>query len=132
MRSRRAFFDRRQDLLLDEGRSSEHHRAPDATPTDDCSHRHARVFAVAGDRHASGFSEQQRDRSGIFFGFKPRGCRCSVNARHDDYNGGRRSTCRRRGDDDGAGRNNGTAPSSDHNDHGSSAGCDRSASYAIG
>ena len=88
MRSRSASFRRRQDLLLDEGRSSEHHRASDATPTDDRTRGLARVLAVAGDRHVPALPEQRCKSNGKLYRSEPC-CFLCLGGRFDHDNRGR-------------------------------------------
>jgi hypothetical protein len=102
VRSRRASFRRRHDLLLDEGRSSEHHRAPDATPTDDRTRGHTRVLAVAGDRHVPALPEQRCNPNSKLYRSEPC-CFLRLNGRFDHDNRGRHGS----GHSPGSGHNGG-------------------------
>ena len=102
MRSRRASFRRSHDLLLDEGRSSEHHRAPDATPTDDRTRGHTRVLAVAGDRYVPALPEQRCNPNSKLYRSEPC-CFLRLNGRFDHDNRGRHGS----GHSPGSGHNGG-------------------------
>ena len=124
MRKRRASSVRLQDLLLDEGCSSEHHRSPDATPTADCTRCHARVFAVAGDRHVPALAEQRCISNSKLYRSEPRCCLC-LDRRLDHDNRGRHGSGHSPGSSHNGGPfdNSRSAPGTDHHHNNNPATC---------